>query len=169
MILLRASDCRASYLAIVLYRGIHGRKCRLVVHAMRAWSSRCVRYRLKSIGHRPSSEGVVRFQERGPLPANTHLLDSIEKIKSASDRGYNAEDKPSDPFKASEDPPTVASPNLAQSPLTDSRLNAARFGHKQPKAEKGELSQFQIELRKNPYGSVNSQTRFLLVFSLTVL
>ena len=45
-------------------------------------------------------------------------------------------------------------PLLPQSPLTDSRFNAARFGHKHTKSQPQTSTHFQSELRKNPYGTV---------------
>ena len=97
------------------------------------------------------------LQQQVSIPTNEKLLQTLRKLKEGDSFGNAAStisrNIPKDVAYPAISPSTA---QLSQSPLTDPKLNTARFGHKNPKPlpRKQDLSPFQLKLRKNPYGTV---------------
>ena len=132
---------------------------------MKAWSSTGRLQVSRSSQRRPGSN-TARFRRRTKqVPSNEELLGILNDIHPDTATTSNLETQalevPSETENL-ESPPTPAS-QLPQSPLTDPKLNAARFGHKKakPLPNLQKLSGFQLKLQKNLYGNTSSTARQL--------
>ena len=127
---------------------------------MRAWCSGC---RLRLFQHhqwRNLSDFRRPRKQARRVPSNEELLASLNHIRPDTKSALTAQTRTADsPSKDNAtDSSSIPASQLPQSPLTDPKLNAARFGHKQakPLPNHRKLSGFQLKLQKNPYGNVNS-------------
>ena len=106
------------------------------------------------------------LQLHAGIPTNEELLQALDKLEDGDISSNASSEESLASQNAAQDVASRVVSQLPQSPLTDPKLNAARFGHKKPKLlpKKQELSPFQLRLNKNPYGIV----AFARVFVMSV-
>ena len=106
------------------------------------------------------SSSRIFTQQPIRIPTNKELLHAVEHLEESCASSVPTNDKVVALQNDATDSKSKTQPSpidrLPQSPLTDPRLNAARFGHKTSKVlpRKEELTPFQLKLRRNPYGTV---------------